>query len=52
MKFGVSGAESSRVQVSSDSQTERTDLWLPRGWGEKIEWEYGISRCNYYVKNG
>ena len=27
-----------------ETQTERTDLSLPRGWGG-MEWESGISRC-------
>ena len=29
------------------SQTERTDLWLPRGkWrGRKIDWEFVVSGC-------
>ena len=31
----------------TDSQTERTDLWLPRGrvCGGGKDWEFGISRC-------
>ena len=28
----------------TDSQTERINLWLPRGWGG-MDWEFGISRC-------
>ena len=30
----------------ADAQTERTDMWLPRGrgWGG-MDWEFGISRC-------
>ena len=30
----------------TDSQIQRTDLWLPRGWGwERNDWEFGVSRC-------
>ena len=30
----------------TDSQTQRTDLWLPReGSGGGIEEEFGVSRC-------
>ena len=34
-------------ETETDSQTERTDLWLPRGRGSRggMEWEFGISRC-------
>ena len=29
-----------------DSHTQRTDLWLPRGWGSRGgEWVFGVSRC-------
>ena len=31
-------------ETEADSQTQRTDLWLPGGWGG-MDWEYGISRC-------
>ena len=27
-----------------DSQTERTDLWLPRRRGGGKDWEFGVSR--------
>ena len=29
-----------------DSQTQRTDLWLPRwrGWNE-MDWKFGVNRC-------
>ena len=32
----------------TDSQTQRTDLWLTRGWGSEggMDWKRGISRCN------
>ena len=33
-------------EIETDSQTQRTDLWLPRGWGGGgMDWEFGISRC-------
>ena len=34
-------------ETETDLQTQRTDLWLPRGRGSGggMEWEFGISRC-------
>ena len=36
-------------ETKTDSQIQRTDLWLPRdgGWGQRggKDWEFGISRC-------
>ena len=32
-------------KTETDSQTWRTDLWLPRGRGEGLDWEFGTSRC-------
>ena len=33
-------------ETEADSQTQRTDLWLPGGWGGgRMEWEFGVSRC-------
>ena len=34
-------------ETERDSQTQRTDLWLPRGkvGGGGKDWEFGISRC-------
>ena len=33
-------------KTETDSQTQRTDLWLPRGaGGGGVDWEFGISRC-------
>ena len=29
----------------TDSWTQRSDLWLPRGREGKIEWEVEVSRC-------
>ena len=44
-------------ETETDSQIQRTDLWLPRGrehGGEK-DWEFGISRCKLlyigWIKN-
>ena len=28
----------------ADSQTWRTDLWLPGG-GSRIDWEFAVNRC-------
>ena len=34
-------------ETETDSQIQRTDLWLPRGRGRRrvLNWEFGISRC-------
>ena len=34
-------------QTETDSQTQRTDLWLPSGrrGGRGKDWEFGINRC-------
>ena len=34
-------------ETETDSETQRTDLWLPRGreGGRGMEWEFGVSRC-------
>jgi len=35
-------------RTETDSQTRRTDLWVPRGRGEGVGWmdgEFGVSRC-------
>ena len=41
-------------KTETDSQTEGTDLWLPRGTGGggRMDWEFGISRGNYYIYDG
>ena len=31
-------------ETETDSQTQRTDLWLPRGREAAKDWEFGISR--------
>ena len=38
-------------KMETDSQTQRADLWLPRGRrvrGGK-EWELGFAEANYYI---
>ena len=39
--------DTNELIYENDSQTQRTDLWSPRGRGGRvgIEWEVGISRC-------
>ena len=32
-------------ETETDSQTQGTDLWLPKGTGLGVDWELGISRC-------
>ena len=32
-------------KTETNSQTYRTDLWLPRRAGGGMDWEVGISRC-------
>ena len=34
-------------KTETDSQAQRTGLWLPRGRGGGVgmEWEFGVSRC-------
>ena len=34
-------------KTETDSQTQKTNLWLPKGkvWGGWINWEFGIGRC-------
>ena len=34
-------------ETETDSQTWRTDLWLPRGRerGREMDWEFGVTRC-------
>ena len=42
------------MKTETDSQAQRTDLWLPRGreGSGGMEWEFGISRCKLYIENG
>ena len=38
--------DTNELIYKTDSQTERTDLWLLRWEGEGgMDWEFGISRC-------
>ena len=41
-------------KIETDSQTWRTDLWLPEGWGVKERWtgSLGLADANYYIQNG
>ena len=41
-------------ETEADSQTYRTDLWLPRGRGVAEGWigSLGSADANYYVENG
>ena len=41
------GTDESIYKTEIDSQTQRTDLWLPRGrtGGRGIDWEFGVGRC-------
>ena len=33
-------------ETEPDSQTQKTDLWLPRCGGEsRMDWEFGVSIC-------
>ena len=38
-------------KAKADSQTERTDLWLPRGRGVEEGWigSLGLADTNYYI---
>ena len=55
MKFGVlikSALCEKTHETATDSRTERTDLWLPRGRRERREdWEFGFSGCKL-LENG
>ena len=38
-------------ETETDSQTQRTDLWLPRGRGLREGWRgsLGLADTNYYI---
>ena len=38
-------------ETDTDSQTQRSDLWLPRGWevGEGRSGSLGLADTNYYI---
>ena len=40
---GIYDTDESIYETEMDSQTQRTDLRLPRGSG--MEWEVGVNRC-------
>ena len=45
------GTDEPIYKTETDSQTQRTDLWLPRG--RRKEWidrEFGVSRCKLHVQ--
>ena len=41
------GTDELIYETERDSQTQRTDLWLPRRWGDGggKDWEFAVSRC-------
>ena len=51
LKYGTNELIS---ETETDSQTQRTDLWLPRGTGEGVGWtgSLELADTNYYIQNG
>ena len=52
LKYGTSEPV---YETETDSQTQRTDLWLPRGWGEVGETRIGslgLADVSYYIQDG
>ena len=43
--------DTNELIYETDSQTERTDLWLPRGRGAGEGWtgNLGLADANYYI---
>ena len=39
-------------ETETDSQTQRTGLWLPRGRGAGEGWSVGLADANCYIQNG
>ena len=42
-------------KTETEAQTQRTDLWSPRGGGESgrgMDWELGLADANYYTDSG
>ena len=39
-------------ETETDSQTQRTDLWLPGGLGEGRTGSLGLADTNYYIQDG
>ena len=42
------------MKPKTDSQTQRTNLSLPKGGGgrEAKEWKFGIGEANYFIQDG
>ena len=45
------GPDEPIYKTETDSQTWRTDMWLPRGKGERMGWtrSLGLVDANYYI---
>ena len=43
--------DTNELVYETDSQTERTDLWLPRGRdsGGGMDWDLGLADESYYI---
>ena len=41
------GTSESIDEAEADSQTKRTEVWVPRrrGVGGEVDWEFEVSRC-------
>ena len=41
-------------KIKTDSEPQRTDLWLPREKEEEVGWsrDLGLIDANYYIQNG
>ena len=48
------GTDEPAYQTETDSRTQRTDMWLPRGRGEEVGWteSSGLVGVNYYIYYG
>ena len=48
------GTDEPIYKTETDSQTYRTDLWLPRGRRMGVGWtgSLGLVDANYYIYNG
>ena len=44
--------DTNELTYKTDSQTQKTELWLMVGGEEGMDWEPGISRSNYYIEDG
>ena len=47
----IYGSDEPIYKTETDSQTWRTDLWLPRGMWEGVGWmaSLGLVDANYYI---